>query len=175
MAVSDKPETLKLFISDMYNVTATSISILTNCGKKVIDETSVEAKSISELTKIYPVNMIRMDVEGHEYKILSGNVPDKIRIICMELHIIHPYKKAQAKELLQNLSQQGFKTKVMIEDFPYGFFPIIKRFGLETLYNLINILNKKNHNAPFVKTNVDLKNMLNELPEECVFHLILQR
>ena len=175
MAISDRQETLKLYLSDMYNVTSSSIALLKNSGHKVIGETSVEATSISEMTKRYPISMLRMDVEGQEYRILANIIPDPIKIICIELHVIHPYKKTHVTKLLQNLSEQGFEVKVMIKDFPHGFFPIIKRLGLERLYKLVNTLNQKPLKPPFVKQNVDLKQLIDEIPEEWVFHLILQR
>jgi len=175
MAISDKRETLKLYISNEYNVTSSSISLLTNSGHKVIGETSVKATSISDMAKRYPISMLRMDVEGQEYRILAGNIPDQIKIICIELHVIHPYTKTHATKLLQHLNKQGFEAKVMIKDFPYGFFPIIKRLGLKRVYKLINILKQKPLKPPFVKQDVDLIQLMDEMPEQYCFHLILQR
>jgi len=175
MAISDKQETLKLYISNKYNVTSSSLSLLTSSGYKVIGETSVKATSISDMAKRYPINMLRMDVEGQEYRILAGNIPDQIKIICIELHVIHPYTKTHATKLLQNLNKQGFEAKVVINDFPYGYFPTINRLGLERVYKLLKILNKKPLKPPFLKQDVDLVQLIDQIPKQCCFHLILQR
>jgi FkbM family methyltransferase len=175
MAISDKQGTLKLYLSNRYNVTSASRSLLTSSGYKVIGEASVEATSISDMAKRYPINMVRMDVEGQEYRILAGNIPDQIKIICIELHVIHPYTKTDATKLLQNLTEEGFEAKIMINDFPYGFFPAIKRLGLERVYKLLKILKQNPLNHPTVKQDVDVVQMMEEIPEQCSFHLILQR
>lgn len=175
MAISDKRKTLKLYISNEYNVTSSSIPLITNSGRKVIGEISVEAMSISTMAKRYPISMLRMDVEGQEYSILAGNIPDQIKIICIELHVIHPYTKTHATKLLQHLNKQGFQAKIVIRDFGYGFFPIIKRLGLKRAYKLMNTLKEKPLKAPLVKQDVDLVQLIDETLEHEVFHLILQR
>jgi len=127
------------------------------------------------MAKRYPINMLRMDVEGQEYSILAGNIPDQIKIIGIELHVIQPYTKTHATKLLQHLNKQGFQAKAMIKDFSYGSFPIIKRLGLERTYKLMNTLKEKPLKAPLIKQDVDLVQLTDEIPEHGVFHLILQR
>jgi hypothetical protein len=35
------------------------------------------------MAKLYPINMVRMDVEEHEYHILSKPVPNQIDSLCI--------------------------------------------------------------------------------------------
>ena len=100
-----------------------------------------------------------MDVEGHEYQILNADIPDRIKTIFVELHIIPPYTKKRAVKLLKHLYMQGFETTTFINDMNYGHYPIIQLLGLRTEYKLVTAGNGKAPWGPYIESNSDLTDL----------------
>lgn len=175
MAVSDKEENLKLYIPNAHNNTSTSLSIIVKAGLKVVKEITVKAVPVSKIAEQYPIEMLRMDVEGHEYKILSNKIPDTVKTISVELHIIPPYRRTDAAKLLNHLDEQGFQATYVINDMKYGFYPFIKLLGLKRTYSYGNHLIEGNLEGPNIRKNIELKQLANELQEKCLIHLNLER
>jgi len=175
LAISDKQGTLKLYVSNEFNITSSSRSLITHSRRRILREVRVDAVPISTLTEWYPIDMIRMDVEGHEYRILAGDIPRQIRIICMELHIIRPYNKTQAIRLLQHLYKQGFKTAIVINDMGYWAYPLINYLGLKRTYKIVSILRKKALiEGCNIQPNINLLSFVKKI-REGVFHVVLRR
>ena len=119
--------------------------------------------------------MVRMDVEGHEYRILARDLPDQIKTLCVELHILPPYNKTQAIKLLQSLCEQNFKVSIAINEMNYGYYPLIQHFGLKSSYKLATSLNSLVQDCPRIQTNLCFDELVNQIEEETVMHLLLQR
>ena len=79
------------------------------------------------------MNMVRSDVEGHEYRILSEPVPDEIDSLCIELHVLPPFNKLQAVKLIQNLNSQNFNTHVEINEITMNIMNLSKDWVKERL------------------------------------------
>lgn len=175
IAVSDKKEDLKLYVAKEFNVTSSQVSLVQSSGHDVFKEITVPATTISSLTDEYPANMIRMDVEGHEYCLLGGKIPAQIETICLELHLIPPYGKKDVLTLFKNLDQQGYKAATVINEMPYGFYPLIKHLGLERTYKLVNVLKKETMNGINLRLNMDLMTLADDVKGLGILHLILQK
>jgi FkbM family methyltransferase len=175
VAISDRQCALELYVGANLNVTSTSKSLLTSSGQILSEEICVDATTIADMADQNPITMVRMDVEGYEYRILASDIPDQIKIICVELHVIPPYDRIQAIKLLQNLSEKNFKVSVAINEMNYGYYPIIQHFGLKAAYKWAISLNSHARDCPNVQTNLSLNELSNRIPEKTVMHLLLQR
>jgi hypothetical protein len=76
--------------------------------------------------------MLRMDVEGYEYKILSEDIPEQVLLINVELHP----SNYDLKEFCQKIVDQGFLIEYFIGDIPFGFYPLINAFGSKIIKTL---------------------------------------
>jgi len=175
IAVSNKHENLKLYVANEFNVTSSQATFLKNSGHKVFKEINAPAVPISTLAEEYPITMVRMDVEGHEYCLLGGDIPNQIETICLELHMLPPFGRRQVTKLFENLDRQGFKAARVIYEMPYGFYPLINHLGLEMTYKLANILKEENMSGVNIRQNIDLMNLADEIEEGGILHLILQK
>ena len=177
VAISDGPDFLKLYSTNERNVTSFSKSILTAHGHSVSEEICARAVTLHDVADKNPIAMIRMDIEGYEYRILANPLPDKIKMICMELHVMPPDtpNKVQAIELLQKLNEQSFKVSVAINEMIYGYYPIVQHVGLKTAYKIVTSLNSLSRYCPRVQVNPSLKELSDMIPEKGQIHLILQR
>lgn len=175
VAVSDKKETMKLYVANEFNVTSSQIDLVRSSGHDIFKEINVQAVPISSLAEKYPVNMIRMDVEGHEYCLLGSDIPDQIETICLELHLIPPYTKDDVIKLFENLDRQGFKVAVVINEMPYGLYPLVNHLGLKMTYKLVNSLKEENLSGINLRLNMDLMTLADEIKGLGILHLILQK
>ena len=78
---------------------------------------SVEVCTIKKIMNDRSVNMIRMDVEGHEVKILDGLIKDYKReknlpIIIFETHLSRYNNENDMSKTLINLFSLGYKLKI---------------------------------------------------------------
>ena len=177
MAISDGEDYLSLFSTDQRNMTSFSKSILATHGHVVSEEILAKAISLEDAAVKYPISMIRMDIEGYEYRVLGKKLPDQIKMICMEFHVIPPGTptKPQAIEFLQKLKEQGFEVTVAINEMIYGYYPIIQHAGLKTAYKLVTRFNSLSRYCPRVEVNPSLNELSNLIPEKGQVHLILER
>jgi FkbM family methyltransferase len=175
MAVSDKKEDLKLYIPNARNNTSSSTALILNSGLKIVKEVTVKALPVSAIAEQYPIEMLRMDVEGHEYKILSNKIPDTVNTISIELHILPPYGKKEAAKLLRRLGEQGFLATFVINEMKYGFYPFIKLLGLKRTYQYGNRLIEGSLEGPNIRKNINLKQLADEIQEKSIIHLNLER
>jgi FkbM family methyltransferase len=175
MALSDAQETLKLYVSNNRNVTSSSEHLLSYCGHKISEEIYVEATSLPAIADQYPISAVRMDVEGHEYRILGGNIPNQIETICIELHTIPPYRKIHTAKLLRHLNRQGFQAAVVITEMGYGYYSIVKYLGLKTTYKLVRASKGGGSRIPNIELHLSLIDLLKRIPEKGQIHLILER
>lgn len=175
VAISDGADHLKLYLTDERNVTSFSKAMLTANDHKISEELNAKALTLPEIADKYPISMIRMDIEGYEYNVLANILPDKIRKICVELHVIPPYDKAQAVALLKKLQKQGFKVSTAIDEMIYAYYPIIQHSGLETAYKLVTAFNNLSQYCPRVAVNPSAKELNDIIPEKGQVHLILER
>jgi len=72
--------------------------------------------------------MLRMDIEGYEYKTLK-DIPKQISLINVELHP----RNYDVKESCQRIVDHGFFIECFIDDIPFGFYPLINIFGPRTI------------------------------------------
>ena len=176
-AISDGADFLNLFSTDERNVTSFSKAILTVHGHTVSEEIHAKAISLDQAADKYPISMIRMDIEGYEYRILGKRLPDKIETICMELHVIPPGtpNKDGAIDLLKKLGEQNFKVSVAINEMIYAYYPIIQHLGLKSAYKFVTTLNGLSRYCPQVQVNPSSKELSNMIPEKGQIHLIMHR
>ena len=174
IAMSDKEEMLKLYVAKKFNVTSSQAGVLKDGGHEIFKEIFVQALPLSSICEKYPVEMIRLDLEGHEYRLLSGEIPQSVRTICMELHVIPPFGREDVKILCQNLQKNGFKISWVIDEMPRGFYPFINAFGLEATYKLINNIKKKNLSGISYEKDVDFDCFANTV-NRGIIHLILEK
>lgn len=176
-AISDGADFLNLFSTDQRNVTSFSKEILTTHGHTVSEEIRAKAVSLDQAADKYPISMIRMDIEGYEYRVLGKRLPDKIETICMELHIIPPGtpNKDGAIDFLKKLGEQNFKVSVAINEMIYAYYPIIQHLGLKTAYKLVTTVNGLSCYCPQIQVNPSLKELSGMIPEKGQIHLIMQR
>ncbi|TRO54959.1 FkbM family methyltransferase [Candidatus Bathyarchaeota archaeon] len=175
IAISDRNQALRLYVGAKRNVTSTSKSLLTSTGHIVAEEINIDALTLASMAKKYPITMVRMDVEGHEYRILANDLPNQIRTLCVELHIIPPYDKPQAVGLLQSIAEQKFDISIAINEMNYGYYPIIQHCGLKSTYKLATSLNSRLQDCPKIQTGLSFDELVNQLKEGTVIHLLLQR
>jgi FkbM family methyltransferase len=129
IAVVDRDGEASMVVPDSFNVAhiiredegASHISVPCIRVKGFSLNTLIQKLKLQNLKNI----MLRMDVEGYEYKLLSENVPEQISLIDVE---IHP-NNYDVKELCQKVLSQGFFIKYFIGDIPFGFYPLINIFG----------------------------------------------
>jgi len=130
-AVSDRYGKLKMYIPENFNAATVLKEPLIKCNFANIEEITVEAIPISAIVEKYPVNMIRMDVEGYEYIILGGDIPDQIKAIAIEFHVS---SKIRFIRFIQHLDDHSFSNVLLINEMPFGYYPLVKRFGLGKTY-----------------------------------------
>jgi hypothetical protein len=166
---------LKLYVSSHRNVTSSSNLLIATAGQTVLEEISIKAETLEGMVEQYPINMIRMDVEGHEFQILADPVPDQINAISIELHAIPPYTKTAATELIKNLYDQGFNAKAVMNEMVYGFYPLVNNFGLKTAYKVASSVLTHVTTCPNMQTNPSFKEVVNHIPNNGTVHLLLAR
>ncbi len=175
IAISDHEGLLKLYTSTERNVTSSSRELITGTGHDVSGEFNVKACTLAEMAEEYRVNMIRMDVEGHEYAILARDIPKQINAINMELHVLPHYEKKQALGLLQNLRSQGFRVSVAVNEMGYGYYRIVHLLGLKNAYKLATSTLTQARSCPSVLLNPSVSELVDRVPEKGQIHLILER
>jgi FkbM family methyltransferase len=175
LAISDKEETLRLFVANQRNCTTSSKSMLLQNGLTISEEINAKATTIETLTDSKQISMIRTDVEGSEYRILSGKIPDQVKAINLELHVIPPFDKSHAQLLLKNLYSQGFELLVVINEMNCNCFPLVNWFGFSRAYRIATALLGKLSNPPNFQVNLSLNELLNSIPKIGEVELLLHR
>lgn len=133
VAVADRDGEVSMTVSDSFNlahVTEGESDASCASGSRI----RVKAFSLNTLIKKLGLQslkniMLRMDIEGYEYKILSENIPEQISLINVELHP----SNYDVKGFCQKILDQGFLIEYFIGDIPFGFYPLINTFGLRLL------------------------------------------
>jgi len=92
-----------------------------------VSEPNIRVRGVSLSTMIAKLGlqdlkniMLRMDIEGYEYKVLKG-IPMQISLINVELHP----SNYDVKEFCQRTVDQGFSIEYFIGDITFGFYPLI--------------------------------------------------
>jgi FkbM family methyltransferase len=174
-AISDNEEPLKLYVATKNNVTSSFKQLVVETGHKLAQEIMVKSKTLQDMTEQYPINMVRMDVEGHEYRILSEPVPDQIDSLCIELHVLPPFNKLQAVKLFQFLSCQNFNAYVAINEMNYEYYEIIQKIGLKNAYKVATTFGSKSIVRPCIRVNPSFDDVMKMIPEKGQIHLLLER
>jgi FkbM family methyltransferase len=175
MAISDSEEPLKLYVATKHNVTSSFKQLLVGTGHKLAYEINATSNTLQNMAETYQVNMVRMDVEGHEYCILSKPIPDQIDSLCIELHVLPPFNKLQAAKLLQSLNSQNFHTHVAINEMEYEYYELIEKLGLKNTYNWITTFGSKSIKRPCIQVNPSFSDVTKMIPERGQIHLLLER
>jgi hypothetical protein len=134
----------------------------------------VHALPLSNLAEKFPIDLIRLDLEGHEYFMLGGDIPERINTICMELHVIPPFGRDHVRKLFRNFERHGFKLSLVIDEMPRGFYPLVSNLGLEATYKLINNFKRKNLSGISYQLDVDFDYLANNV-NRGIIHLILEK
>ena len=175
-AINDIPEPLKLYFTNKLNITSSSPELITAINRndklRKIDAKSVTLKEISDE---YATTMVRMDIEGHEYRVLSKIMPDLIQTICVELHVLPPYNKTKAVKLLQMLKEQDFEVIIAINEMDYGYYPLIQHLGMDAAYKIATSANARIKSCPSVQVDPTWDKLIDHIPQEGQIHLILHR
>jgi len=169
LLVSDKEEISEFYIGDELNRSSLLPDFTEDLGCKIKEKLTIKTLPLSRLVKEYGANMIRMDVEGYEYRILSGKIDDQITTICMEFHV-PLFQKNEAISLLKNLFNQGFKSRFFIRTLFYQYYPFLVTLGVSPTLKLANFLEGK-----MIQKNLELNQIVPQIREPDVFHLILER
>ncbi len=175
IAISDTQGTLKLYVSTNHNVTYSSRQLLADTGNKLAYAIDVRAETLQSMAQKYPISMVRMDVEGHEYQILAQEVPAQIDSISIELHVLPPYDKKQAVKLLRHLSSQNFNAKIAINEMNYPYYPLIQKIGLKSAYKMATAFGKQTIIRPCIQVNPSFNDLVDRIPERGNIHLLLER
>ena len=175
LAISDSQEPLKLYVATKHNVTSSFKQLLVGTGHELAYEINVETNTLQNMAEIYQASMVRMDVEGHEYRILSKPVADQIDSLCIELHVLPPFNKLQAAKLIQNLNSQNFKTHVAINEINYEYYELIEKIGLKNTYKLMTTFGSKAIMQPRMQVNPSFAEVKKMIPERGQIHLLLER
>jgi len=92
-----------------------------------VSEPNIRVRGVSLSTMIAKLGlqdlkniMLRMDIEGYEYKVLKG-IPMQISLINVELHP----SNYDVKEFCQRTVDQGFSIEHFIGDITFSFYPLI--------------------------------------------------
>jgi len=175
LAISDSKEPLKLYVATEHNVTSSFKQLLVNTGHELAYEIRAETNTLQSMAETYQVDMARMDVEGHEYRILSERVPDQIDSLCIELHVLPPFNKLHAIKLLQYLNSQNFNTHVAINEMNYEYYELIQIMGLKNAYKWATTFGSKSIIRPCIQVNPSFDDVVKMIPQKGQIHLLLER
>lgn len=110
LAVSDKGEKSRVYISDSCNLSAMERSLVSG---NIIGVEEVDVVTVDSFLKDKNIpDLIRMDVEGYEYNIIRGMTKtlQENTEILMELHPLK-LSKEQLEEMFEILKANNFKVK----------------------------------------------------------------
>ncbi len=175
IAISDHKESLKLYVGIDRNVTSSFRQLFVDTGHLLAYEIMATAETLQSMEEKYPITMIRMDVEGHEYRILSERIPDQIDSINIELHVLPPFNKKHAVNLLRCLNSQNFKVHTAINEMNYEYYDFVQRFGLKRGYTLARTLGSKLTVCPCIQVNPSFQEIVAKIPERGQIHLTFER
>lgn len=141
-AISNKNGKIKMIQSSYSNwcsvFTGKVPEILKNKEYKIIDVPVATLDSLVKQLKLRNVNLIRMDIEGHEYQALEGarKVVKKYHPdLLIEIHT--KYLENKTEKLLQFLKNEGYQIKWgVLRDLDFlgvGSKEDIKRYSFEEL------------------------------------------
>ena len=128
VAVADRDGEVNMTVSDGFNLAHVTGE---SQDAPVYPESNIRVRGVSLSTLIAKLGfqnfkniMLRMDIEGYEYKVLK-DIPKQISLINVELHP----SNYDVKEFCQRIVDQGFLIEYFIGDIPFGFYPLINAFG----------------------------------------------
>lgn len=115
-AISDSSGTRQFFLSEMSNLNTfhdTGTGSLHLSGKTV----EVRTATVPEIAAGRPIDLIRMDVEGHEVEVINGLLPAVERgemapMIIFETHLSRYGADHDLEAPLRRLFAQGYKVKL---------------------------------------------------------------
>lgn len=94
-------------------------------GERKSDTVTVRSIPLGELVERHSPNLIRLDVEGFEYEILHGQIPDSIDKVSLEFH--HELLgEERSNALLTYFEVEGFRVRYFIEDLPLRLYPMLR-------------------------------------------------
>jgi FkbM family methyltransferase len=175
LAISDSQEPLKLYVATKQNVTSSFKQLILESGHELAQEITVKSKTLKDIADQYPIDMVRMDVEGHEYRILSDRIPDQVESLCIELHVLPPFNKHQAVSLLQSLKSQNFNVCVAINEMNYEYYEMIEKLGLKNAYKIATAFGSKSTMRPCIRVNPSFDEVEQMTPVKGQIHLLLER
>lgn len=131
-AVSDAARTRHLFLSQMSNLNTfheTGTGGLQLSGRSI----AVETTTVPELMAGRPLDLLRMDVEGHEVEVINGLLPAVERgqmapVILFETHINRYTSEHDMEQPLRRLFALGYGCRLVGSSWERGT-EIIKRRG----------------------------------------------
>lgn len=134
VAVSDKKETVKMYIPSQRNLATISVDAdYLKMAKATIEEiVDVQALPLEDILKTENMKgkraLVRMDIEGYE-KNITKKLPEEIYALSFELHApILGYSSTM--ELIENLKKSGYKIQMMIRELD-GLGPLVKLLGVK--------------------------------------------
>jgi FkbM family methyltransferase len=167
MAIAEKTSEEKFYIAKEKNVS----SFFKNTSTKIVKEIVVKTSTLSSIAELYPFNMIRMDIEGYEHRILTGKIPDNLEAISVEFHVMPPFNKMVAVNTLKALADNGFNCSVVINELNHGYYPIVNYLGLKVTYKIALLI----ETPPPIRINMEMCELQNEIKEFYFLHLLLER
>jgi FkbM family methyltransferase len=144
-AISDRAAKRPFFMSEMSNLNTfhdTRTGSLHLKGETI----NVDTKTVPEIMAGRPLDLIRMDVEGHEVEVLSGLLPaverdDVAPMIIFETHLSRYSSNHDMEPVLRRLFAKGYRVALagsssqrgtkIIEALGYAGLPPIKTDDVE--------------------------------------------
>ena len=134
VAVSDKKETVKMYIPSQRNLaTIFGDTDYLKMAKATIEEiVDMQALPLEDILKTENMKgkraLVRMDIEGYE-KNITKKLPEEIYALSFELQPpILGYSSTM--ELIENLKKSGYKIQMMIRELD-GLGPLVKLLGVK--------------------------------------------
>ena len=90
------------------------------------NENTIEVDSVplKDLAEDHMPTTIRLDVEGYEYDLMYGQIPDAVGKISMEFHT-GLMGEDKSRALLEYFHEEGFRLRYLVEDVPLRLYPLV--------------------------------------------------
>jgi FkbM family methyltransferase len=157
VSVHDQEETLFIAAQKNLSTIIPDEDYLKIAKTSIIDKMTVQALTFQSIIDKVGINgqraLLRMDIEGYE-GVIGYNLPDEIKAISLEFH--RPVIGYEASmKLLDHWEESGFKAVTLSRELD-GLSPFIKRFGLQWVLRIYELMAKR------IFFNPD-RNLINEI------------
>jgi hypothetical protein len=98
---------------------------------EVIQVKSVRLDTLIKRSGLEKVNLIKMDIEGAEYPVLTDPTLDLSKVENMVVEVHYRYGSRESREIMQALARQGFKIIPLYpESYSKSYHMLACRHGI---------------------------------------------